>query len=153
MPGVYNLIAQTAASVLGFRFGGRRGMQSSKPLYHLMGNCCSGIATVPSSPSHPPCLEAGSVTPAPAPTQPEAENALAPSSQPRGRTTPVPKPMRRSEWSSRDSNPRSRVVSAPQPPQSRSSIPQNAINRSRPLAPPSRNSFDCSTSGLGECGG
>jgi hypothetical protein len=123
---------------------------TSEPPYCLMGNCCSGTATLPSSPSSPPGLVAGSGTPASAPSHPTGQDDLAPSSQPRSRTISLPKQMHHSGVSSQGSNPRSRVVSAPQRPRSKSSVPQNAITRSQPVAALSRNLFDCRTSGPGE---
>jgi hypothetical protein len=126
-----------------------------EPLYCLMGNCCSGTATLPSSPSRssPPGLPARSVTPAPVPSHPNGEDELVPSSQPRSRTTSMPKLLHHSGVSSQGSNPRSRVVSAdsaPQRPRSKSSVPQNAITRPQPVAAFSRNLFDCRPSGSGE---
>ncbi len=121
----------------------------SEPLYRLMGNCCSGAATVPSSPS-PPSQAAGSVTPAPVLSPPEAEDALAPSPQPRSRTESMPKPRPYNGVSSQYSSARGRAVSEPQRPQSKSSVTQNAITRPRPVAAPSRDRFDHRTPGAGE---
>ena len=119
----------------------------SEPLYSLMGNCCSGTATVPSPPS-PPRPVAGSVTTALVPSPPEAEDVLAASSQPRSRTTSVPK--LHSGVSSQDSNSRIRVVSAPQPRRSKSSQPQNARTRPQPVASSNRNRLDYSSGLVGE---